>query len=83
MWISTPNSEYNCLFNWEKGRKYRHDDHKFEWTRAKFQQYVDNICQKYNYQAKVTGVGESFIEEQKDKGFCSQIAIFERIDFSF
>ena len=34
VWLSTPNSEFNPLFKWqEPNRKFRHEDHKFEWTR--------------------------------------------------
>jgi hypothetical protein len=58
VWLSTPNFEFNSVFKWkESAQKFRHDDHKFEWTRKEFQDYVDSVCQKYHYKAKITGVG--------------------------
>lgn len=75
--MSTPNSEFNTLFKWDHGKKFRHYDHKFEWTRKQFQDYVDGICEKYNYKATITGVGLAVSDADLDKGFCSQIAIFE------
>ncbi len=41
--ITTPNSEFNVLFDFEKdNRKFRHDDHKFEWSRDEFQLWYDD-----------------------------------------
>lgn len=34
--ITTPNVEYNVVFDMGE-RKFRHEDHKFEWTRAEFE----------------------------------------------
>lgn len=35
--FTTPNSECNVLFNMKE--KFRHDDHKFEWTREQFEEW--------------------------------------------
>lgn len=37
--MTTPNFEFNVLFpDFKQGvRKFRHPDHKFEWTRAEFE----------------------------------------------
>ena len=35
--MTTPNAEYNVLFPGFTG--FRHHDHKFEWTRAQFQEW--------------------------------------------
>ena len=35
--VTTPNSEFNVLFPNFTG--FRHPDHKFEWTRAQFQEW--------------------------------------------
>ena len=41
--VTTPNAEFNVLFPNFTG--FRHPDHKFEWTRAQFQDwYVVMIC---------------------------------------
>lgn len=36
--VTTPNVEFNVLFPDLKG--FRHYDHKFEWTRAEFQEWL-------------------------------------------
>ena len=45
--ITTPNQEYNVLFEQFEG-PFRHWDHKFEWTRSEFQNWVETcIIDKY------------------------------------
>jgi small RNA 2'-O-methyltransferase len=63
-------------------RKFRHYDHKFEWTRGEFQAWCQNqILKKYtNYKlVRIDGVG-SPPQNYAYVGFCSQIAVFERHD---
>ncbi|KXN73623.1 hypothetical protein CONCODRAFT_28125, partial [Conidiobolus coronatus NRRL 28638] len=59
--VSTPNSEFNVLFKnlhyGQVNQKFRDDDHKFEWTRAEFMQWCDNICRLYGYDYERDGVG--------------------------
>ncbi|XP_041446556.1 small RNA 2'-O-methyltransferase isoform X2 [Xenopus laevis] len=62
--ISTPNAEFNILL--PKCTGFRHPDHKFEWNRREFQSWVE-----------FTGVGEP-LQDSKNVGFCSQIAVFTR-----
>ena len=40
--FTTPNCEFNVLF--PDMVKFRHDDHKFEWSRAEFQDWYDVLC---------------------------------------
>jgi len=78
--ITTPNKEFNVVFPQLRGTEnLRHWDHKFEMTRKEFQSWTNMICQKYNYKVRIDGVGSSPSQEFGDIGFCSQIAIFERI----
>lgn len=35
--FTTPNADFNVLFNLGKG--FRHPDHKFEWTRLEFEDW--------------------------------------------
>lgn len=39
--LTTPNSEFNCLFNKDQTQPttMRHHDHKFEWTREQFEDW--------------------------------------------
>jgi 3' terminal RNA ribose 2'-O-methyltransferase Hen1 len=70
--VTTPNQEYNVLY--EMDDEMRHDDHRFEWTRAQFAQNVDAWSQKYPYQVNLQGIGE----EHPSYGHPTQMAIFRR-----
>ncbi|KAL4462011.1 hypothetical protein ABPG74_000856 [Tetrahymena malaccensis] len=77
--VTTPNSDFNVYFNFEKqGIMFRDEDHKFEWSQNQFQFWAQNICQSYGYKiVELTGVGEHKIEGIKN-GFCTQIVVFEK-----
>lgn len=79
--ISTPNADFNVnfpqLYNGKKTQQtFRHDDHKFEWTRLQFQKWCNEISLKYFYSVKFSGVG--LIDGDSSNGYCSQIATFVR-----
>ena len=74
--ISTPNVEFNVLF--KNTKKFRHWDHKFEWTRNQFKAWGDKICSKFGYEVYYTGVGTPPNNKLK-VGFCSQFAVFTRL----
>jgi 3' terminal RNA ribose 2'-O-methyltransferase Hen1 len=72
--ITTPNSEYNRLFeNYEEG-KMRHSDHRWEWTRAEFAAWGDRVAADHGYEVEYKPVGE----EHAELGALSQMAIFTR-----
>jgi hypothetical protein len=80
--ITTPNGEFNVVFNnsnevsTENTKKFRHYDHKFEWSREEFQKWCLNILKKYNYETcYFDGVGDAPNRFEK-VGKCSQIAVF-------
>jgi SAM-dependent methyltransferase len=74
--ISTPNSEFNVYFKDLKG--FRHWDHKFEWTRAEFQDWCNSIANFYGYKVVFGGVGV-FGNYNENIGYCSQTALFELV----
>jgi 3' terminal RNA ribose 2'-O-methyltransferase Hen1 len=70
--VTTPNAEYNQRFeHFEKGQM-RHADHRFEWTRAEFQQWGNRIAEEYNYDVTYKPVGE----EDAEVGSLTQMAVF-------
>ncbi|XP_069121358.1 small RNA 2'-O-methyltransferase-like [Argopecten irradians] len=75
--ITTPNFEFNQLFPAD-GRKFRHYDHKFEWTRSEFQSWGDLQACIHGYKVQYTGIGNAPLESSH-LGFCSQAAIFEKV----
>ncbi|ORZ00793.1 hypothetical protein BCR43DRAFT_485797 [Syncephalastrum racemosum] len=81
--VTTPNAEYNIHFdNLNYGKPnamYRHDDHKFEWTRAEFQAWCNQGADAYGYQTEFSGIG---LLEGKPydhaTGHCTQTCVFIR-----
>lgn len=73
--MTTPNYEFNELFPGPK--RFRHYDHKFEWTRSEFQAWCDTICKTYEYGCEFYGIGEG-PSDTKDLGCCSQAVVLTR-----
>lgn len=79
--ITTPNADFNELFSLDPNR-FRHYDHKFEWTRRQFEDWVNNIVSRYpNYNVTFYGIGDG-PEGTEHLGKCSQMAVFIRKIFS-
>lgn len=71
--FTTPNADFNILF---KLTGFRHDDHKFEWTREEFQKWSDNIIYQYpEYDVYFTGIGPG-PSGTSDLGCSTQMAVF-------
>lgn len=70
--ITTPNAEYNVKYETLTAGDFRHNDHRFEWTRAEFESWSARVAEKYGYTVKFASVGE--FDEQA--GAPSQAAIF-------
>ncbi|XP_017108196.2 small RNA 2'-O-methyltransferase [Drosophila bipectinata] len=82
--FSTPNADFNVIFkpfNTLLPNGFRHDDHKFEWTREQFKSWCLGVVEEYpNYMFSIIGVGKP-PKGFSDVGHVSQIAIFVRKDF--
>lgn len=76
--ITTPNSEFNVLLRQpdEPTDKFRHWDHKFEWTREEFNDWCKGVCSRYPYSFTLDGVGH--LDGSEPHGPCTQIAVFKR-----
>lgn len=72
--ITTPNKEYNVMWESLSAENFRHIDHRFEWTRDEFRGWASNIADKYGYEVSFKPVGavESKI------GSPTQMAVFSR-----
>jgi len=73
--ITTPNKEYNQLYEFLEEGKMRHGDHRFEWTRKEFQEWANKVASAYNYQVSFGGIGE----EDETFGTPSQLALFSGV----
>jgi len=85
--FTTPNKDYNIVLRRIFGRltyqdKFRHWDHKFEWTREEFRNWctqVEEQYPEYSYELEDTGtVFGTLPEEILDHGRCSSVATFVR-----
>ncbi len=55
--ITTPNSEYNVMWESLPAGDFRHPDHRFEWTRSEFQDWANAIASQYGYSVEFLTVG--------------------------
>lgn len=55
--ITTPNAEYNPMWETLPAGKFRHHDHRFEWTRKEFQFWSVDIGKRFGYQVRFVPVG--------------------------
>jgi 3' terminal RNA ribose 2'-O-methyltransferase Hen1 len=72
--LTTPNREYNVVWENLQGGKLRHGDHRFEWTRKEFRAWSNDIAERFGYQVHFLPIGE----EEKDVGTPTQMAVFNR-----
>ena len=70
--VTTPNVEYNVLFETLPAGKLRHKDHRFEWTRAQFKEWSERIAGQYGYEVRLLPVGT----EHTSYGAPTQMAVF-------
>jgi 3' terminal RNA ribose 2'-O-methyltransferase Hen1 len=71
--LTTPNGEYNVLFENMEADTMRHADHRFEWTRNEFESWAKQVAESNSYSVHFLPIGE----EDKEVGAPSQMAIFE------
>ncbi|MEO6848154.1 MAG: 3' terminal RNA ribose 2'-O-methyltransferase Hen1 [Chthoniobacterales bacterium] len=71
--ITTPNSEYNVKWPTLPGGKFRHSDHRFEWSRAQFQTWAQGVAERFGYQVRFLSVGS----EDTEVGSPTQMGVFE------
>ncbi|XP_008212479.1 uncharacterized protein LOC100121690 isoform X2 [Nasonia vitripennis] len=74
--ITTPNADFNVLFS--NMAKFRHWDHKFEWTRIQFQDWANNIVTRFpEYEVTFHGICDG-PPGTESLGACSQMAVFHK-----
>jgi 3' terminal RNA ribose 2'-O-methyltransferase Hen1 len=72
--LTTPNREYNVMWETLPAGQFRHPDHRFEWTRQEFHTWGLRIAEQHGYKARFLPVGT----EDKVLGAPTQMGIFER-----
>ncbi|MFL6234446.1 MAG: 3' terminal RNA ribose 2'-O-methyltransferase Hen1 [Thermoanaerobaculia bacterium] len=72
--ITTPNREYNVRWPALPAGRFRHRDHRFEWTRGEFHVWAVAVAARFGYNVRFQPVGE----EDPEVGAPSQMGIFSR-----
>ncbi|WP_025354497.1 3' terminal RNA ribose 2'-O-methyltransferase Hen1 [Kutzneria albida] len=72
--VTTPNQEYNARYETLVTGRFRHADHRFEWTRAQFAHWADSVAAQYGYAVSYLPVGEP----DPVLGPPTQLAVFTR-----
>ena len=72
--ITTPNSEYNVKYEKLSAGAFRHNDHRFEWTRTEFENWANKIADKNNYSVSFEPLGDL----DENVGAPSQMGIFKK-----
>ncbi len=72
--LTTPNRDYNVMWESLPGGEMRHSDHRFEWSRDQFQTWAKRVAQEHGYEVRFTAVGP----EDKEAGSPTQMGVFER-----
>lgn len=72
--LTTPNREYNVIWESLPAGEFRHTDHRFEWTRAEFADWANNVAARFGYAVRLLPIGP----EAPEVGTPSQMAVFER-----
>jgi hypothetical protein len=72
--ITTPNVEYNAVFTTLPAGRFRHNDHRFEWSRGQFQDWARQICERFGYTVRFLGIGP----EVADLGPPTQMGVFSK-----
>lgn len=70
--VTTPNAEYNVLFETLPAGQLRHRDHRFEWTRLEFEQWAGTVATRFGYSVQFQALGP----EDPAHGAPTQMAIF-------
>ncbi|MFJ4438120.1 3' terminal RNA ribose 2'-O-methyltransferase Hen1 [Streptomyces sp. NPDC088923] len=74
--VTTPNAEYNVRWETLPAGHVRHHDHRFEWDRAQFRRWAQEVAAAYGYTVAYGPVGE----EDPEVGPPTQLARFTRAD---
>jgi 3' terminal RNA ribose 2'-O-methyltransferase Hen1 len=72
--LTTPNAEYNALFPGLASGRFRHPDHRFEWTRSQLDDWSRGAAARFGYSVRLEPVGPA----DAGLGAPTQMAVFTR-----
>jgi 3' terminal RNA ribose 2'-O-methyltransferase Hen1 len=71
--VTTPNVEYNVKFPTLSAGRFRHKDHRFEWTREQFRNWATATGARFAYNVRFAPIGP----EDSQLGSPTQMAVFD------
>jgi hypothetical protein len=72
--LTTPDREYNVMWENVGAGKLRHADHRFEWTRDEFRAWAEGVAGRHGYSVRFLAIGP--VDEVL--GPPTQMAVFGR-----
>ncbi|GAA1492821.1 3' terminal RNA ribose 2'-O-methyltransferase Hen1 [Curtobacterium herbarum] len=72
--VTTPNAEHNVRFPSLAAGRFRHPDHRFEWTRDEFRRWAQAVGDRHGYTVEHRPVGD----DDPEVGPPTQLALFRR-----
>ncbi|MDQ3856786.1 MAG: 3' terminal RNA ribose 2'-O-methyltransferase Hen1 [Chloroflexota bacterium] len=72
--MTTPNAEYNVRWQTLPAGKFRHRDHRFEWTRPEFEVWARGVADRFGYSVRFLPVGP----KDPEVGAPTQMGVFTR-----
>ncbi len=72
--VTTPNIEHNVRFEGLVAGKFRHRDHRFEWTRKQFEDWCWGVAQRHGYAVRFMPIGR----EDPEVGAPTQMGVFSK-----
>lgn len=77
--VTTPNREYNVMWESLPAGAMRHRDHRFEWTREEFERWATRTAERFGYAVEIRGIGEPGVTaEGLGVGTPTQMGVFTR-----
>lgn len=73
--LTTPNREYNVMWDTLPAGQFRHLDHRFEWSRREFHDWASGVAERHGYAVRFLPVGP----EDESVGAPTQMGLFERV----
>jgi 3' terminal RNA ribose 2'-O-methyltransferase Hen1 len=74
--LTTPNREYNVAWPNLAAGAFRHDDHRFEWTREEFRNWATALADRFGYTVEFRAVGP----ENAELGSPTQMGVFQKAE---
>lgn len=71
--LTTPNREYNVMWETLPAGQLRHRDHRFEWTRAEFDVWARSVADRFGYDVRFLPIGP----EDANVGAPTQMGVFQ------